>query len=79
MSINDVENSAKNIDGTPDIETDGIDEIKCEMAKAKGRFDEAVKRNKNIGEHSRGGGGGTLGKVAEFLGNDSPRDSGRDR
>ena len=39
-------------------------------------------KNKDKGQEpgkSRGEGGGTLGKVAEFLGNDTERDRGRDR
>jgi len=74
--MNDIENSAVNLDGSKNIGADGIDENNSEAAKAKKKLESA--RSKGANERSRGG-GGTLGKVAEFLGSDTPRDHGRDR
>jgi len=73
--MQDIENSAVNLDGSKNIGTDGIGESNSESEKAKKKLESA--RNKDTSERSRGGGG--LGKVAEFFGNDTPRDRGRDR
>jgi hypothetical protein len=74
--MNDIENSAVNLDGSENIGAQGIEESNSEAAKAAKKLKDA--RDKDAGEHGRGGGFG-LKKVAEFIGNDSPRDRGRDR
>ncbi len=74
MNVNDVENSAVNLDGSENVGTQGIDESNSEAARAMKKLKDA--RDKDAGEHGRGGGGLGIGKVAEFLGDS---DRGRDR
>ncbi|NLT23069.1 MAG: hypothetical protein GXX82_08485 [Syntrophorhabdus sp.] len=75
--MNDVENSATNLDGTENIGAQGIDEANSEAAKAAKKLKDA--RDKDGQEPGRGGGGLGIKKIAEFLGDSSPRDRGRDR
>ena len=73
--MNDIENSATNIDGSENIGAQGIDEANSEAAKAMKKLKDA--RDKDGGqEHGRGGGGGGLGlgKVAKFIGDSDGRD-----
>ncbi len=70
--MNDIENSATNLDGTENIGTQGIDESNSEAARAARKLKDA--RDKDGQEHGRGGGGGVVRRVAEFLGDSGGRD-----
>lgn len=73
--MNDIENSAVNLDGSENIGTQGIDEANSEAAKAMKKLKDA--RDKDGGERGRDGkGGGVVGRVAKFIGDS---DHGRDR
>ncbi len=73
--MNDIENSAVNLDGSENVGTQGIEESNSEAAKAMKKLKDA--RDKDGGqEHSDGKGGGVVGRVAKFIGDS---DRGRDR
>lgn len=70
--MNDVENSATNLDGSENIGAQGIDENNSEAAKAMRKLKDA--RDKDSPEKGRAGGGLGIKKVAEFLGDSGGRD-----
>jgi len=70
--MNDVENSATNLDGSENIGAQGIDENNSEAAKAARKLKNARDKDAGPAKGKEGGGFG-IGKVIESLGD------GRDR